>query len=190
MIGLADGDSGHARGPRLLQTHIHAATHRHLPKAPMRVEHGERRSFVNDFDGGVWHDVAGFDLAQVLGDADDAVTVVADEIGLRRAIRRQCAPRQRAFQPRQKWMRWFRSRTLEKRLALFFRSAGNPRADYLYLLCGQRIARRHSLTDDFVAAAHLQQQVRLVGIARIDEQETGPLLTGDADDAPSKVALQ
>ena len=63
VIGLADGDSGHARGLCLLQAHIHAATHRHLPKTPMRVEHGERRSLVNNFDSGVWHNVAGFDLA-------------------------------------------------------------------------------------------------------------------------------
>ena len=82
VIGLADGNSGHARGLCLLQSHVHAATHRHLPKAPMRVEHGERRSLMHDLDSGIWHYVAGFDLAQVLGNADDAVRVVADEIGL------------------------------------------------------------------------------------------------------------
>ena len=82
MIGLADGDRGHARGLRLLQRQFYAATHRHLPKAPMRVEHGQRRSLVDDLDSRVWHDVAPFDLAQVLRDADDAVRVMADEIGL------------------------------------------------------------------------------------------------------------
>ena len=82
VIGLADGDSGHAHSARLFQSEVHAATHRHLPKAPMRVEYRERRGLVNDFDRGVWHNIAGFDLAQVLGDADDAVRVVADEIGL------------------------------------------------------------------------------------------------------------
>ena len=39
----------------------------------MRVEHGEGRGLVNGFDGRVWYHVAGFDLAQVLGDADHAV---------------------------------------------------------------------------------------------------------------------
>ena len=47
----------------------------------MRIEHGERRCLVNHFDSRVWHNVTSFDLAQVLGNADDAVRVVADEIG-------------------------------------------------------------------------------------------------------------
>ena len=136
VIGLADGNSGHARGPRLLQSHIHAATHRHLPKAPMRVEHGERRSLVNHFDGRVWHNVTGFDLAQVLGDADDAVRVVADEIGLDEQFSNH-ARLVSAHASRGKNGRGsFDQGRWRKRPALLFRSAGDPRANYLHLLCG------------------------------------------------------
>ena len=51
-------------------------------EAPMAVDDGRRRQFLHDGPLGAGHDVAGLDAIDVGRDGDDAMRVVAREVGV------------------------------------------------------------------------------------------------------------
>ena len=82
-VALAvDGDGGDAVGAGLVYRHAHGALGDHEAEAPVAVDDGSAGGLALHHEGRAGDDVADVDALGVGGNLDDAVGVVADQVGL------------------------------------------------------------------------------------------------------------
>ena len=74
-------DHAHRRLPCLLDGQGHGLAGDRLAEAPLAVDQGRGRGFANHLDGDARYETALFQDAEVLGQARDAVGVVAHQVG-------------------------------------------------------------------------------------------------------------
>ena len=77
VIRLPDGDRGHSRLPGLVQTELGGAAHRDLSKPPVALDNRHYPGLANDLHLCIREDLLLFDRGEILGQADDAMGVVA-----------------------------------------------------------------------------------------------------------------
>ena len=82
MAGIAQRDRGEARRLRFFNADVDGHRRHRLAKAEPTVEDADHGRVDDTFDRLIGHEVAAVDPVDVTRDADDAVAVVAGEIGI------------------------------------------------------------------------------------------------------------
>ena len=81
MALMVDGEGGDAVGFGLVNRHPHRLFSLDEAETPVAVDDGGVGGFPLHYEGRAGDDVAAVDAAAILGQLDDAVGVVADEVG-------------------------------------------------------------------------------------------------------------
>src|ERR1700722_19709615 len=82
MSRIAQRDDGDAMPRTLGDAEPHRLLANRLPETELAIDHGNRIVFEHDFDRAIGKHLAGAQPLHIRGYPDDAVRIVADEVGL------------------------------------------------------------------------------------------------------------